>query len=181
MGIHRQSFWGCIWECVMWYRGSSQARIEAACEEEHVNYLLEVGCRQGKQEWRTSPAEDPPPDLGKSAPHLGRALKQAAVRPPPQQALHSVLIFIYLFIYLFLGLHLQHMEVPKLGVELELQLPATATAYLSCVLDLHRSSWLCWILNPLSKAREPASSWTLCRVLNPPSHKGTPVLPFKMQ
>ena len=29
---------------------------------------------------------------------------------------------------LFLGLHLQHMEVPRLGVKLELQLPAYATA-----------------------------------------------------
>ena len=36
-----------------------------------------------------------------------------------------VALFIYLFIYLcFLGPHLQHMEVPKLGVESELQLPA---------------------------------------------------------
>ena len=33
-------------------------------------------------------------------------------------------IYIYLFIYLFLGPHLQHMEVPRLGVQLELQLPA---------------------------------------------------------
>ena len=40
------------------------------------------------------------------------------------------ILFIYLFIYLFcfLGLHLQHMEVPRLGVESELQLLATATA-----------------------------------------------------
>ena len=35
----------------------------------------------------------------------------------------SKLLFIYLFIYCFLGLHLQHMEVPRLGVESELQLP----------------------------------------------------------
>ena len=28
----------------------------------------------------------------------------------------------------FLGLHLRHMEVPRLGVELELQLPAYLTA-----------------------------------------------------
>ena len=56
----------------------------------------------------------------------------------------------------FLGLHLQHMEVPRLGVQSELQLPAytTATAMpdLSLVCDLHHSSWQCWILNPLSKA-----------------------------
>ena len=34
---------------------------------------------------------------------------------------------IYLFIVI-LGPHLQHMEVPKRGVQLELQLPAYATA-----------------------------------------------------
>ena len=31
------------------------------------------------------------------------------------------LVFVF---YLLLGLHWQHMEVPRLGVELELQLPA---------------------------------------------------------
>ena len=49
------------------------------------------------------------------------------------------------------------MEVPRLGVESELQLPAYtgATAFrdLSRVCDLHHSSRRCWILNPLSKAR----------------------------
>ena len=33
-----------------------------------------------------------------------------------------------LFLFPFLGLHLWHMEVPRLGVELELQQPAYATA-----------------------------------------------------
>ena len=51
---------------------------------------------------------------------------------------------------------MQHMEVPRLGVKSELQLPAhtTATAMLdlSCVCHLHHSSWQRWILNPLSKA-----------------------------
>ena len=63
------------------------------------------------------------------------------------------------FIFLsFLGPHLQHPEVPRLGVEWELHLPAytTATAVqdLSHVCDLHRSSWQRWILNPLSEARD---------------------------
>ena len=44
----------------------------------------------------------------------------------------------------FSGLHSQHMEVPRAGVESELQLPvhtmATATPDPSCVCDLHRSS-----------------------------------------
>ena len=51
------------------------------------------------------------------------------------------------------------MEVPRLGVESELQLPAyvtaTATRDPSLICDLHHSSWHCWILNPLSKARSP--------------------------
>ena len=55
---------------------------------------------------------------------------------------------------------LLYMEVPRLGVELELQLPAYATATAtpdpSCICDLHRSSWQCWIPDPLSKARD----WT---------------------
>ena len=47
------------------------------------------------------------------------------------------------------------MEVPRLGVELELQLPACATATPDprLVLELHCSSRQCWILNPLSEAR----------------------------
>ena len=50
------------------------------------------------------------------------------------------------------------MEVPRLGVESELQLPAdttaTATPDPSCVWDLHPSSRQHQILNPLSKARD---------------------------
>ena len=51
------------------------------------------------------------------------------------------------------------MEVPRLGVELELQLPAntTATAMLdpSQVCNLHHSSGQHQILNPLREARDP--------------------------
>ena len=50
------------------------------------------------------------------------------------------------------------MEVPRLGVELELQLPtyttARATQDPSHVCDLHHSSQQRWILNPLSGARD---------------------------
>jgi len=50
------------------------------------------------------------------------------------------------------------MKIPRLGVELELQLlaytTATVTQDLSHVFDLHRSSRERWILNPLSEARE---------------------------
>ena len=48
------------------------------------------------------------------------------------------------------------MEVPRLRVESELQLPATATATLdlSYICDLHCSSWQCLFLKPLSEARD---------------------------
>ena len=53
---------------------------------------------------------------------------------------------------------MQHVEVPRLGVELELQLPAytTATAMRdsSCNCNLHHSSWECQTLNPLSETRD---------------------------
>ena len=44
----------------------------------------------------------------------------------------------------FLGLHLQHMETPKLGVESELQLPATPVLHRIC--DPHPSLGQCQIL-----------------------------------
>ena len=51
------------------------------------------------------------------------------------------------------------MEVPRLGVELELQLPAYTTAMPdpSQVCGLHCSSWQHCILNPLSRARDLTS------------------------
>ena len=62
----------------------------------------------------------------------------------------------------FLGLHLWYMDVPRLGVELELQVPAyptaTATATAnqgpSCIFDLQHSSQQCRIPDPLSEARD---------------------------
>ena len=60
--------------------------------------------------------------------------------------------------FVFVRPHPGHMEVPRLGVELELQLldytTATATQDPSHVCDLHQSSQQCRILNPLSKARD---------------------------
>ena len=56
-----------------------------------------------------------------------------------------------LFLFLFL-------EVPRLGVQLELQLPAYATGTamqdLRCVCDLHHSSWQHQSLNLPSEARD---------------------------
>ena len=67
-------------------------------------------------------------------------------------------LFLY-YLFLFLELHLQHMEVPRLGVKSELQLLAYATATpktpdLSGVFDLHHSSRQYHILNPLRRARD---------------------------
>ena len=69
------------------------------------------------------------------------------------------------------------MEIPGLGVKLELQLPAhtraTATPDLSHIWDLHCSLLQCQILNLLSEARDQThipreTSW----VLNLLSHNG---------
>ena len=58
----------------------------------------------------------------------------------------------------FLGPPSQHMVVPRLGVQSELQLPAyttaTATRDLSQVCNLPHISRQHWILNPLSEARD---------------------------
>ena len=90
-------------------------------------------------------------------------------------------LYFLLFIYFcFLGLPLQHMEVPRLRVKSELQLPAYATATatwgLCCVWDIHRSSWQCQILNPLREARDQThilmdTSW-VCTTL---SHNGNSI------
>ena len=81
---------------------------------------------------------------------------EALTRPPPP--------LFFLFFFFFLGLHVWHLEVPRLGAELGLQLPAyttgTAMPDLSSVCDLHHSSRHHHIPNPLIK---PASSWVLVR------------------
>ena len=58
------------------------------------------------------------------------------------------------------GAHVWHMEIPRLGVKSELQLPAyttaTATPDPSHICNLYCSSWQHWILNPQGKAGD----WT---------------------
>ena len=96
----------------------------------------------------------------------------------------SVFFLFVLFCFCFLGPNLWHMEVPGLGVELELQLPAytTATAMqdLSLVCDLHHNSWQHQIPDPLSKARD----WThtlmvTSRICFCYTTTGTPYLHFR--
>ena len=71
---------------------------------------------------------------------------------------HIVYFFSFYFIFCFLGPHPQHMEVPRLGVHLELLLLAYPTARAmpdpSCICELHHSSWQHRICNPPSEARD---------------------------
>ena len=75
---------------------------------------------------------------------------------------HSLLFWScqFSFFFFFLGPHPWHMEVPRSGVELELQpliyTTATETRHLSCVCDLYHSSRQRQIFNPLNEAR----GWT---------------------
>ena len=72
----------------------------------------------------------------------------------------QLFFFFFFFFFWFLGPHLWHMDVPRPGVQSELQLlaydtaTATATQDLSLTCDLHHSSWQSQILKPLSDARD---------------------------
>ena len=87
--------------------------------------------------------------------------------------------FLFCFVLFFLGSHLQDMEVPRLGVKLELQLPTyttvTATQDPSRICNLHHSSRQCWILNRWARPGiEPASSWILVRLVTAKSQEKLP-------
>ena len=62
--------------------------------------------------------------------------------------MHVYILFFFSFYW--------HVEVPRLGVKSELQLPACATAAQdpSHICDLHHSSRQCQMLNPLRAARD---------------------------
>ena len=65
---------------------------------------------------------------------------------------------LFFFFFCFFWPLLQYMEVPRLGVKLELRLPAYATATAtpcpSHICNLHHSSWQYQILNPLNEVRD---------------------------
>ena len=67
----------------------------------------------------------------------------------------SILIFFFFGFSVFLGPHPGHIQVPRLGVLLELAY-ATATAMpdLSHVCNLHHSSQQCRVLDPLREAKD---------------------------
>ena len=66
----------------------------------------------------------------------------------------------FFFFLVFLGPQVQHIEIPRLGVQSELwpsaYTTATAMRDLSHICDLHHSSQQCRIPNPLNRARD----WT---------------------
>ena len=81
-----------------------------------------------------------------------------------------------------LGPYPRHMEVPRLGVELELLPPAytraTAMPDLSHVCELYHSSQQCWMLNPRSEARDrtrnlmvPSQICFCCAMMENPSQE----------
>ena len=85
---------------------------------------------------------------------LGAALKKIKKK----KKILSVYLSFKVFFCCFLGPHLQHMEVPRLGVESKLQLSPYATTTEtwdpSLICDLHDSSEQYWIPDPLSKAMD---------------------------
>ena len=92
-----------------------------------------------------------------------------------------LLIFVIIIsvIFGFLGPHPWHMEVPRLGVQLELQLLAYTTATemwdLSLIFDLHQSSRQRRSLTHWARPGiQPASSWILFGFINHWASKGTP-------
>ena len=93
------------------------------------------------------------------------------------QNIPSFLFFLsFFFFFFFLGPHLQYMEVPRLGVELELQLlaytAATATPHPTRICGLHRSFRQHQILNPLGDTRvQTCILMDASRILNPLNHK----------
>ena len=90
---------------------------------------------------------------------------------------YYLFIFYFILFFVFLQPHLWHMEVPRLGVELELWLltyaTATATPNLSCIFDLHHSSRQHGIFNPLIEGRDRNHIlMDTSRVCNSLSHNG---------
>ena len=104
----------------------------------------------------------------------------AALPTPPVKWLPKTSMIWSFIIYLvFLGPYPGHTEVPRLGVQSELQLPAyttvTATQDRSLVCNPHHSSRQCQIPSPLNEARDqirylmvPSRIWFCCATTGTP-------------
>ena len=81
-----------------------------------------------------------------------------ALSQVPAMSCFAPFLLVSFLFFFFLRPHPWHMGVPRKGVKSELQLPVTATATAtqdpSCICDLQHSSQQCWILNPLTEARD---------------------------
>ena len=88
---------------------------------------------------------------------LPRDIFLSVVKEPFRETTGSFSLIFFFFLF-FLEPHPQHMKVPRLGDELELQplayTTATAMPDPSLVFDLRHSSEQCWIFNPLREARD---------------------------
>ena len=90
---------------------------------------------------------------------------------------------ISLSLFCFLGLYPRHMEVPRLGDESELQLPAYTTASAtpdpSHVYKLHHGSRKCWTLTHCARPGfKPISSWILVRFISAEPQRELPISLF---
>ena len=79
----------------------------------------------------------------------GLCVERSSLRLFSEELQPCLWLLLFSFVFRFLGLHPSHMEVPRLGAESDLQLPAYTTA--TAVRDLihlcspHHSSWQCQI------------------------------------
>ena len=110
---------------------------------------------------------------------LFQCSQEAADHFVPQWALLASLSFF------FLGPRSWHMEVPRLGVELELRLLACATATAmqdpSHTFDLYHSSWRRRILNPLRRPGIESANSILVGFVFCCAAMGTPSLSLNQQ
>ena len=89
------------------------------------------------------------------------------------------ILFTYLFIFAFLRLHPWYMEVPRLGVKLELQLPAYVTA--TATWGPNCLWWQRRITNHWARPGiQPASSWTLVRFVSAVPQWELPIYTFSL-
>ena len=90
-------------------------------------------------------------------------------------------VFLFCFLsFVFWGLHLGYMEVPRLGVQLELGLQACATAAAtcdpSCICNLHHSSWQAGSLTHWARpGMEPSTSWFLVSFISAVPRQELPI------
>ena len=128
----------------------------SSCPQESLA-IWAGGCRwaRGSRHKRTTSPRRPPAvtEASLQTPESAQGRLLCSLDPN----IIEVLLFKF-FCFCFLGPHMWHKEIPRRGVESELQLlaytTATPTPDPSHTCDLHQSSQQGRILNPLSEARD---------------------------